>query len=101
MSLERKDFVWRGLDLCIGRRKTPVLTLVADETYKHLYRVQYPNGWTSSPANLTRARDAAYGHARHLLGGQTGDVARVAAESGFLVGEAAPNNAMTSIVVAD
>jgi hypothetical protein len=25
------------------------------------------DGWTSSPANLTRAKDAAYGHARHLL----------------------------------
>jgi hypothetical protein len=44
-----------------------VLTLVADETYPHLYRIQYPDGWTSTPANLTRARDAAYGHARYLL----------------------------------
>jgi hypothetical protein len=71
MARDREDFTWRGLALHFGRRKTPVLTLSADATYPHLYRITYPNGWTSSPANLTRARDAAYGHARHLLGGQS------------------------------
>jgi hypothetical protein len=35
-------------------------------TYPHLYRIQYPDGWISSPVNLSRAKDAAYGHARHL-----------------------------------
>ena len=24
-----------------------MLTLVADATYPHLYRIRYPNGWTS------------------------------------------------------
>ena len=38
-----------------------------DAAYPHLYRIKYTNGWTSTPANLTRARDAAYGHARFLL----------------------------------
>ena len=71
MALDREDFIWRDLALHIGRRKTPTLTLVADATYPHLYRIRYPNGWTSSPANLTRARDAAYAHARFLLGGQS------------------------------
>jgi hypothetical protein len=37
----------------------PVLTLVADATYPHLYRIRYPSGWTSTPANLSRAKDAA------------------------------------------
>jgi hypothetical protein len=55
--LRTTDFIWRGLDLHFGRRR--VLTLVADATYPHLYRIQYPGGWTSTPANLTRARDAA------------------------------------------
>jgi hypothetical protein len=59
------DFMWHGLDLYLGSRK--VLTLAADETYPHLYRIRYPDGWTSTPANLTRAKDAAYGHARWLL----------------------------------
>ena len=59
-------FVWRDRGLHFGRRKAPVLTLVADATYPHLYRITYPNGWTSTPGNLTRAK--AYGHARHLLG---------------------------------
>ena len=47
-----------------------MLTLIADATYPHLYRIQYPNGWISSPANLSRAKDAAYDHARYLLVGQ-------------------------------
>ena len=69
--LKQTKFVWRGLDLHLGRRKTPVLTLVADATYPHLYRIRYPNGWASTPGNLTRAKDAAYGHARYLLGQET------------------------------
>ena len=63
----RGDFVWRGLGLCLRRRTSPVLELVPDEKHPHLFRIRYPSGWTSSPANLTRARDAAYGHARLLL----------------------------------
>jgi hypothetical protein len=71
MSIDKANkhkFTWRGLDLHLGRSKTPVLTLVQDGTYPHLYRIVYPNGWMSTPANLTRAKDAAYGHARYLLG---------------------------------
>jgi len=59
----------RGLDLQFGQSRKPVLTLVPDEIYPHLYRIRYPNGWiTTTAANLTRAKDAAYGHARYLLG---------------------------------
>jgi hypothetical protein len=68
---DREKFVWRGLALHYGQRKTPVLTLVADATYPHLYRIRYPNGWTSTPGNLTRAKDAAYEHGRYLLVGQS------------------------------
>jgi hypothetical protein len=67
-KLARSDFRWQGLALYLGRGKTPILTLAVDETHPHLYRIQYPDGWTSTPANLTRAKDAAYGHARWLLG---------------------------------
>ena len=63
----KREFVWRGLGHHLGARKKPVLMLEADATYPHLYRIVYPDGWTSSPANLTRTKDAAYGHARHLL----------------------------------
>ena len=68
--LPRDKFVWRGPGLHLGRSKKPVLTLAPDATHPHLYRIKYPNGWTSSPANITRARDAAYGHARYLLGAE-------------------------------
>ena len=64
-KLPRERFCWRGLVLHIGKR--PVLTLVPDATFQHLFRIRYPDGWTSPPANLTRAKDAAYGHARYLL----------------------------------
>ena len=65
-KLPRSEFVWSGLALQLGKRR--VLTLVADATYPHLYRISYPDGWISSPANLSRAKDAAFGHARYLLG---------------------------------
>ena len=64
-KLPRERFCWRGLALHYCKR--PVLTLVPDATFPHLYRIRYPDGWTSTPANLTRAKDAAYGHARYLL----------------------------------
>ena len=57
------EFQWRGLALHSDKRRT----LVADEIYPHLFRIKYPDGWTSTPANITRAKDAAYGHARFLL----------------------------------
>ena len=73
MTLDRSgkrdthEFLWRGLALHLGPRRNPVLELIADATFPHLYRIRYPDGWTSTPANLTRAKDAAYGHARYLL----------------------------------
>jgi hypothetical protein len=65
--LRRDKFRWRGLALHLGRRKRPVLTLIADDNYPHLFRIRYPDGWTSTAANISRAKDAAYGHARWLL----------------------------------
>lgn len=64
-TLRNKDFDWHGLALYRSGRK--VLTLIADLTYPKLYGIRYPNGWTSTAANLTRAKDAAYGHARFLM----------------------------------
>jgi hypothetical protein len=63
--LRNADFKWLGLEVCW--RNKPVLALIADATYPHLYRIGYPDGWISSPANLTRAKDAVYGHARYLV----------------------------------
>jgi hypothetical protein len=67
MTLDRSRFTWDGLTLHCGRK--PVLWLVADAQFPHLFRIVYPNGWSSTPANLSRAKDAAYGHARYLLEG--------------------------------
>jgi hypothetical protein len=64
---DKHEFLWRDLALHLGRRRQPALELVADATYPDLYRI-HPDGWMSTPANLTRAKDAAYGHARYLLG---------------------------------
>ena len=57
------QFHWRGLALYSGKRL--VLTLVADGP--HLFRIRYPDGWTSTPANISRAKNAAYEHARYLV----------------------------------
>jgi hypothetical protein len=89
MALDQNKFVWRGLALHLGRRKAPVLTLVADDDYPHLFRIKYPNGWTSTPANISRAKDAAYGHARYLLGGQRPPERVYSGESGHPVGDTA------------
>jgi hypothetical protein len=85
-------FVWKGLDLHHGKRKTPVLTLLQDATYSHLYRIRHPNGWTSKPANLTRAKDAAYGHANYLLAQQTPRVPPHSPEEDYLVVTTLPDN---------
>jgi hypothetical protein len=87
--LRSTDFVWRGLGLHLGRLRTPVLTLVADAIYPHLFRIRYPNGWTSPSANLTRAKDAACGHARYLLAQETRAEGVRAAESASQVYEVA------------
>jgi hypothetical protein len=90
--LRTTDLVWRGLSLHLGRHKSPVLTLVADASYPHLFRIRYPNGWTSAPANLTRAKDAAYGHARYSLAQETAAVPRRAGESPPPVGGHRPES---------
>jgi hypothetical protein len=79
---KRPDFAWRGLGLHFGRRRRPVLTLVADAACPHLYRIRHPSGWTGAPANLARAKDAAYGHARHLLAEDTATEAPYSPETG-------------------
>ena len=53
-KLNSSKFTWKGLALHYGKRK--VLTLVADATYRHLFRIRYPNGWTTTPANLSERR---------------------------------------------
>jgi len=63
----RRFFKWRGLGLHYLNRRKPTLTLVQDEQFPRLYRITYPDGWQSTPANLTRCKDASYGHARKLL----------------------------------
>lgn len=70
MAYSIEKFIWRGLELHWGQRGAPVLTLVQDVTHPHLYRIRYPDGWMTTAANLTKAKDAAYGHARYLLGRQ-------------------------------
>ena len=78
MAITQQYFVWRDLDLGRGDATglelhyngRKLLTLVPDETHPQLYRIQYPDGWSSPAANITRAKDAAYGHARYLLAGQ-------------------------------
>ena len=80
-KLPRDKFGWRGLRLHLGRSRKPLRTLIPGVAHLHLFRIKHPDGWTSSPANITRARDAAYGHARYLLGAETPAEASYSPES--------------------
>lgn len=81
--LNRSKFSWQGLALHYGKRKTTVLTLVVDGDFADLFRIQYPSGWVSFPANLSRAKDAAFGHARHLLWAESPSEAPQSDETGL------------------
>src|SRR4029453_7265354 len=48
--LPRHSFRWCGLALHYGKRRTPVVTLVADDNHPHLFRIRYRDGWLSTPA---------------------------------------------------
>ena len=56
LMFDREKFVWRGLALHYGRRKTPVLILVADATFPHLYRIPIPK-WLDEHAGEPDARE--------------------------------------------
>ena len=73
----------------LGHSPKPTLTLIRDVRYPHLYCVRYPSGWTSTPANLTRAKDAAYGHARYLLAQETAGKGPYSPEDAVGLGEVA------------
>jgi hypothetical protein len=88
-KVPRDKFVWRGFSLHLGRSKKSLLTVVPDERHSHLYRIKYPDGWTSSPANITRAHDTAYGHVRYLLGAETPPEATYSPEDEIGIGREA------------
>ena len=45
-KLPRDKFVWRGLSLHLGRSSKPLLTVIPDVTYPHLFRIKHSDGWT-------------------------------------------------------
>jgi hypothetical protein len=53
-----EDLHWKGNRLCLGSRATGY-SIVRDETYPSMWRLQYPDGPLIDILNLTRARDAA------------------------------------------
>lgn len=61
------ELVWRkrsgDLTLHVTNRNAAVLRVVPDKTYTGMWRVEFPDGAVSDMANVTRAKDAAIGHA--------------------------------------
>jgi len=47
---------WR---LLYGTSRKPIITVVPDETYAGMWRIQHPDGTLSDMVNLARAKDAA------------------------------------------
>jgi hypothetical protein len=60
------ELTWRGNDLCIGNSRTPLVSIVQDETWPGMWRVRYGDR-LSDMTNVTRARDAARCIALSLL----------------------------------
>jgi len=54
-SFRKRDFYLTKSGACKGG-KTPVL--VQERRWSHLYRIHWPDGVISTPANLTRCKDA-------------------------------------------
>jgi hypothetical protein len=57
----RRDAVWQDNQL-IFRRRT-VATIIPDQKWPGMWRVQLPNGHITDMVSLTRAKDAAYANA--------------------------------------
>jgi hypothetical protein len=74
-SWRSHDLQWIGNTLCRKGQTTPVVTVVTDQTYPSMWRVQYPDGSLSDMVNRTRARDAALTIALAVLNGVVGGVA--------------------------
>ena len=54
------ELVWRGdrLALKSGRRASPAVEIVPDDSYPGMWRVRTPDGSLSDMVNRARARDA-------------------------------------------
>jgi hypothetical protein len=50
-----------------GSARTPLLLIVPDSNWPGMYRVHWPDWRASDMANLSRARDAAFGFARRSV----------------------------------
>src|SRR4051794_21515280 len=73
MMLGYADLAWDG-DCLRQKRgsKRSLATVVVDETYPTIWRVQMPDGRMSGMLNRTRAKDAAMGAALQALNAGTG-----------------------------
>jgi hypothetical protein len=62
------ELTWRGDKLCFGQRA--VVSIVPDDQYPTMWRVQQPDGTISDMVNKMRARDAARSIALSILNRQ-------------------------------
>ena len=72
MILGYADLTWNADILRKHGSRGTLATLVADETYPTMWRVQMPDGRVSGILNKARAKDAAMGAALQVFNAGTG-----------------------------
>ena len=71
-SYANSELIWRGDRLALkgGRRGSPAIEIVPDDSYPGMWRVRKQDGSLSDMVNPTRARDAARSILLGILNGQ-------------------------------
>jgi hypothetical protein len=58
---------WKGDNLVLNGRKTPLVSIVEDDKYREMWRVRRPDGSLTDMVNRARAKDAALRLAERLI----------------------------------
>jgi len=71
-SYANSELIWRGDRLALkgGRRGSPAVEIVPDDSYPGMWRIRMEDGSLSDMVNRTRARDAARSILLGILNGQ-------------------------------
>jgi hypothetical protein len=75
-----RDLTWKDDGLYLGGKGKPVVTIVPDEKYPSMWRVELPDGRLTDMVNRTRTKDAAQSIALSILNGRRGEELSRAAE---------------------
>jgi hypothetical protein len=64
---DQRRLKWKGDGVHLDGKGRALVRIVSDATYAGMWRVELPDGRLTDMANRTRAKDAAFAVACHLL----------------------------------